>query len=89
MDNSEYTKLAIWVAVVGITFVILWRKGYLAKLTTYAQQTREELRKCTWPTMEELRGSTVIVMISVVMLGVFTFCVDFVFGQVVRLLMQA
>ena len=43
---------------------------------TYVQQTREELRKCTWPTWEELKGSTVVIVISIVLLGGFTFLVD-------------
>ena len=51
---------------------VLWRKGYLLQLTDYVQQTREELRKCTWPTWDELKGSTVVVTISIVLLGGFT-----------------
>ena len=42
------------------------------------QETREELRKCTWPTWDELKGSTVVVMISILLLGVFTVVVDLV-----------
>ena len=63
-------------AVVGVLFGVLWRKGYLARLTMYIQQTREELRKCTWPTWDELKGSTVVIMLTILMLGVFTFAVD-------------
>jgi preprotein translocase subunit SecE len=37
------------------------------------------LRKCTWPTWDELKGSTVVVGISIVLLGAFTVMVDFVF----------
>ncbi len=48
---------------------LLWRKGYLLRLTNYVQETREELRKCTWPTWDELKGSTVVVMISIVAAG--------------------
>ena len=46
--------------------------------------TREELRKCTWPTLEELKGSTVVVTISIILLGGFTVGVDFVFAMLVR-----
>jgi len=72
------------VAVVGVVFGILWRKGYLLRLTTYVQQTREELRKCTWPTWAELKGSTVVVFISIFILGTFTVLVDFIFTMLVR-----
>jgi preprotein translocase subunit SecE len=68
--------------VVGGLFVYLWRKGYLAQLTTYVQQTREELRKCTWPTWEELKGSTVVVTISIVLLGGYIVLVDQAFFRI-------
>jgi preprotein translocase subunit SecE len=70
--------------VVGVVFALLWWKGYLLKLSNYIQQTREELRKCTWPTWEELRGSTVLVMISIVLLGAFTVVVDQILFHLVR-----
>jgi preprotein translocase subunit SecE len=81
---SDLVKIGIWVAVVGILFGFLWRKGYLARFTGYVQQTREELRKCTWPTWNELKGSTLVVVVSIVILGTFTVVVDFVFHLLVR-----
>jgi preprotein translocase subunit SecE len=76
---NDLIKIGIWGAVVGIIFVVLWRKGYLLQLTNYVQQTREELRKCTWPTWDELKGSTVVVTISIAILGGFVVLVDQVF----------
>ncbi|MGA2864250.1 MAG: preprotein translocase subunit SecE [Verrucomicrobiota bacterium] len=81
---QDTTWIFVWVVVVGGAFLWLWRKGQLARLTTYVQQTREELRKCTWPTWEELKGSTVVVGISIVLLGGFTVLVDFIFTVFVR-----
>jgi preprotein translocase subunit SecE len=81
---SDTFWLVVWVIVVGGTFAWLWRTGQLARLTVYVQQTREELRKCTWPTWEELKGSTVVVGISIVLLGIFTMVVDFIFTVCVR-----
>jgi preprotein translocase SecE subunit len=54
----------------------LWRKGHLLHLSRYIEETREELRKCAWPGKEELKGSTVVVMISILLLGGFTVGVD-------------
>ena len=71
-------------AVVGGIFAWLWRAGYLMRFTAYVQQTREELRKCTWPSWDELKGSTVVVAISILLLGGFTVFVDFVFAMLVR-----
>ena len=78
--------ILVWVVLVGGLFAWLWRGGYLARFATYVQQTREELRKCTWPTIEELKGSTVVVTISILLLGGFTVAVDFVFTKLVLLL---
>jgi preprotein translocase subunit SecE len=78
---SETTKLLIWVVVVGAAFAFLWWRGHLRRLANYVQQTREELRKCTWPTWNELKGSTVVVMVSILLLGGFTVLVDQVFFQ--------
>ena len=79
---SDLGKIGIWVVVVGILFGILWRKGYLVRLTNYVQQTREELRKCTWPTWDELKGSTVVVAVSIFILGGFTVLVDQIFFRI-------
>jgi len=81
---SDLVKIGIWVAVIGIAFGILWRQGYLMRLTAYVQQTREELRKCTWPTWNELKGTTLVVAVSIFLLGTFTVLVDFVFAMLVR-----
>ena len=60
-----------------MVFAFLWRKGYLLRLSNYVQETREELKKCTWPSRDELKGSTVVVMISILILGLFTVVIDF------------
>ena len=73
---SNLIKILVWAAVVGAVFAFLWRKGHLLRLSTYVQQTREELKKCTWPTWDELKGSTVVVAVSILLLGVFTVAVD-------------
>ena len=58
-------------------FGIAWRMGHLMRLRDYILETREELKKCTWPTWEELKGSTALVVVSIILLGGFTVAVDF------------
>ena len=65
-------------------FIYLWRQGAFLRLSNYWDETWEELLKCTWPTWEELQGSTVVVIISVALLGGFTMLVDFVVANLVR-----
>jgi preprotein translocase subunit SecE len=76
--------LIVWIAVIGGAFLFMWRKGHLQRLSLYVQETKEELRKCTWPSWDELKGSTVVVLLSIALLGVFTVVTDFVLTMLVR-----
>jgi preprotein translocase subunit SecE len=77
--QSSTIWIVFWTVVVGGTFAWLWRTGQLARFADYVRQTREELRKCSWPSWEELKGSTVVVGISIIILGGFTVLVDQIF----------
>ena len=79
-----YVKLGIVAAVVAGVFAFLWGKGYLLRLSNYVGETREELKKCTWPTWDELKGSTVVVLVSILILGGFTVGIDLFITLVVR-----
>ena len=81
---THLQTILIWIAVVGVVFSLLWWKGYLVRLSNYVQHTKEELRKCTWPTWDELWNSTVLIAICIVALGVFTMVVDYIFVRVVH-----
>ena len=82
-----YVKLGIGVAAIGAAFAFLWRGGYLLRISNYVAETREELKKCTWPSVGELKGSTVAVMITLALLGAFTVGVDVVVSYVIRLIL--
>ena len=69
-----------------VVFTILWRQGAFLRLSGYWGETMEELKKCTWPTWEELNGSTVVVIASVALLGGFTVIVDFLLASIIRLI---
>ncbi len=75
---NDLTKILIWVVIIGALFGVLWWQGHIRRLAVYFQETREELKKCSWPSWEELKGSTALVMVSIGVLGVFTVAVDFV-----------
>jgi len=71
---------------IGAIFAYAWSKGYVVRLRNYWNLTMEELRKCAWPTWDELKGSTILVALSIVLLGVFTSAIDTVFYYLVRLI---
>ncbi len=72
--------------VIGVAFGLAWWKGYITRISNYFQEMREELRKCAWPTWDELKGSTVVVTIAIVLIGAFTYGVDTAFFYLVRLI---
>ena len=73
----------IWAVVLGGLFALLWYKGYIASLKQYFQETWQELKpgRCSWPTWTELRGSTVLIGVTIVLLGAFISVLDFVFNK--------
>jgi preprotein translocase subunit SecE len=46
------------------------------KIVTYYEETVVELKKVAWPTKEEVRGSTIVVVITSIILSAFVFVVD-------------
>ncbi len=77
MNIVDLVRLGIWVVIIGGVFAYLWRKGHLMKLSTYVVETREELKKCTWPSRDELKGSTVVVLITIALLSLLIIVVGF------------
>jgi preprotein translocase subunit SecE len=58
------------------------------RLVKFIQEVRNELKRVSWPTREEIRGSTTVVIVIVLVLAVFiglvdralTYLVSFIFG---------
>ena len=73
-----------WLIGGAILLVVLYvakKKGLLDRIRFFFLQTREELAKCSWPTRDELKGSTWMVLAAVFMLGFFTFMADLLLGD--------
>ena len=83
-----YVKLGLWVGVIGALFLYAWRKGILLRVSNYTAETREELKKCTWPSVDELKGSTVVVMVTLALLGAFTVGIDAIVSVLIRWILQ-
>ncbi len=58
------------------------------RLKKFLKEVRLELTKVTWPTANELRGSTAVVIVTVLIFTVFIYVVDkglvFLIHQVLR-----
>ena len=57
-------------------------------LKTFLGEVKIELKKCTWPTRQELMGSTMVVVISVLIIGVFVGLSDTVLMFLLRKFLQ-
>ena len=79
---NDLVWIIIW-SVIGVAaFAWLWRGGYLLRFANYIRETREELRKCSWPTWNELKGSTVLIAVTIVLLGAFISVLDLIFNKI-------
>ncbi|MDR1665890.1 MAG: preprotein translocase subunit SecE [Puniceicoccales bacterium] len=58
------------------------------KARGFTKELFEELKKASWPNAKELRESTVMVLVGIVLLGVFVSLVDFSLFQIVSLCMK-
>ena len=74
----------IWGVAVAVVFGLLWWKGHIARLNLYFKETWNELKpgRCSWPTWAELRGSTVLIAVTILLLGVFVSVVDLLFNKI-------
>jgi preprotein translocase subunit SecE len=56
----------------------------LERFTTFLKEVNAELRKVTWPTKEELIGSTVVTIIVSLIMSIFIGFVDRILTLVIR-----
>ncbi|HEY1789883.1 MAG TPA: preprotein translocase subunit SecE [Verrucomicrobiae bacterium] len=82
--NSSLITILIWGGIVAVAFGFLWWKGYIARLNVFFQETWHELKpgRCSWPTWTELRGSTVLIGVTIALLGLFVFVLDMLFNRI-------
>jgi preprotein translocase subunit SecE len=81
---TDLLPILIMVVLASVAFVLLLRAGAFLKISAYWAETMEEMKKCTWPTWDELVGSTVLVTISVALLGGFTVLIDLVCTAIIQ-----
>ena len=72
-----------WPALIVAVFLILWRTGKVEAIKKYINETRDQLRKATWPTRDELKQHIVVVLLSSALLAAFTVAADFVVREII------
>ena len=64
---------------------LVWRQPILAfsvRSTAYIRQVREEVKKVSWPTWDDLRKSTLVIIVIVVIVGAIIGLMDLLFSWV-------
>ena len=56
----------------------------MIRIQNYIKEVIQEMKKVTWPTREELQGSTMVVVIFALVMGAFVASIDFCLSQLVR-----
>jgi len=87
--NAENASVGVefwsvfWPALILAVFLILWRTGKVEAIKKYINETRDQLRKATWPTRDELKQHIVVVLLSSALLAAFTVVADFVVREII------
>jgi preprotein translocase subunit SecE len=57
----------------------------IEKIKAYLSDTRTELKKVTWPSRQELREATRVVIVSTIIVTVFVGVVDQILSRIIKL----
>lgn len=52
----------------------------MAKLTKYLKETKSELKKVTWPSKDQIKNNTGIIIVFIILVAIFLSICDFGFG---------
>jgi len=85
--GEAYSPYARWAAIgvlsaAAVGIALLTSKG--ARFLQSLSNSRAEIRKVVWPTNEETNRTTLIVLVVVVIMAIFLYLVDALFGWIVH-----
>lgn len=58
------------------------------KMGQFLNEVKLELKKVSWSTREELKDSTIVVLVSIVILGAFIGLFDFIMSKVISIVIR-
>ena len=62
------------------------KKPFFARMKKYFKDTKSELKKVTWPSKEQLKQNTGVIIAFIIMVAIFLFVFDTAFGALVSFL---
>ena len=60
------------------------KEGLFKRIKNYLTDVKGELKKVTWPTKNDLYKTTVAVIISSILFGIYLFGVDWIFSWAIQ-----
>lgn len=63
-------------------------REYVEKVTTFLQDVHAETKKVTWPSRKEVLGSTLVVIVAVLIIAGFLGIIDFALSLVIGSLIK-
>ena len=64
------------------------KPGFFSKAGKFFRDYRSELKKISWPTFSEVVKNTIVTLVTVLIVGIFIWIVDFGFSQVRNVLLD-
>jgi preprotein translocase subunit SecE len=77
MNVTSIVLLAVVVALAGLGFW-LFKAGHWARFVTFLGEVRTEMRKVSFPTRDEVIGTTIVVIVTSVIFAVYLWLADLV-----------
>ena len=60
----------------------------VGKITGFINDSKEELKKVTWPTRQELFLNTIVVLVAVILVAVCIWVADSIFSVLIRAVLR-
>jgi preprotein translocase subunit SecE len=59
-----------------------------SRMMKYFREVRAEMKKVTWPTWSQVRNNTLVVILSIIVVGVVIWTLDVIFGEALNYLLN-
>lgn len=89
-ERVEVTIGLLIVVALGAAagYGLLWLFFHHARVSEFMIDTETEMRKVSWPAWQELKGSTIAVVVAVALLSLYLLLVDMVLSNLLDVLMM-
>ena len=77
------TWVIVLVVVAGLAGLVFWllRGGHWARFVTFLGEVRTEMRKVSFPTRDEVVGTTIVVIVTSVIFAIYLWIADLLIQQ--------